>query len=39
MLWVEYEFAVQKKPAAQTVNEYAGNWAILGHWTNPTSIT
>ena len=36
MLWVEYEFAVQKKPAAQTVNEYASSAAVVNHWTNPT---
>ncbi len=35
-LWVEYEFAVQKRPDAQTVNEYSSNWAVLNHWTNPT---
>lgn len=36
MLWVEYEFAVQKKPEANVVNDYAANWAIHGHWTSPT---
>jgi hypothetical protein len=36
MLWAEYEFAVQKKPVALPVNNYAGAWAINGHWTNPT---
>lgn len=36
MLWTEYEFAVQKKPDAKVVNEYAGAWAITGHWMNPT---
>ncbi len=36
MLWVEYEYAVEKRPEARTVNEYPSNWAVKNHWTNPT---
>lgn len=35
MLWIEYEYAAQKKPDAKVVNEYASAWGIMGHMTYP----
>jgi Family of unknown function (DUF6785)/Domain of unknown function (DUF6784) len=36
MLWNEYNYGVQKNPTGKVVNDYASDWAIVGHWTNPT---